>query len=586
VSAALAAAAASPVADLAVESVCAHCGDDVAAGAGPFCCAGCAAAHRLVEEMGLERYYRGRRLDPALRLPRPPEEPAPDLAAYAHAQADGTAALDLLVEGLHCAACVWLIETVLKRDPVVVDARVNLTSRRLRLVWRGAPEEGTRLAELVRRLGYRAVPYAAEPALDVATREERALLRALAVAGFAAANVMLLSVSVWAGIAGEMGEATRSFLHWVSALIALPAVAYAGQPFFRSAWRAVSRGRTNMDVPISLGVVLATAMSLYETMQSGRDTYFDSAVMLLLFLLIGRYLDQQARGRARSAAGQLLALMASPATVLDRDRTPRRVPAGAVQAGDIVLVAAGERITVDGRVEHGHSTVDKSMIDGESLPAEIGPGGSVLAGMLNLAEPIEVAVSATGERTFAADIVRLMEAAEHGRARLVLLADRVGRLYAPFVHLLAVLTFATWAFFASWHTALLNAVAVLIITCPCALGLAVPAVQVIAGGRLMRRGILLKSATALERLAQVDTVVFDKTGTLTLGRLELRDAPEGALHIAAGLAAGSRHPLCQALHRACPDAPALPGIEEHAGAGLSRRDPAREPPLLRRPRRA
>jgi Cu2+-exporting ATPase len=552
-------------------AVCAHCGEALSGGESPYCCAGCAAAHRLIEELGLTRYYGGRRLDERLRLPRPPAEPVADLAAYAIVAQDGTAALDLLVDGLHCAACVWLIETALARDPAVIAARVNLTSRRLHLVWRGDAAEGTRLADLVRRLGYRVAPYAAERAQQAAASEERALLRALAVAGFAAGNVMLLSVSVWAGFAGEMGQATRDLLHWISALIALPAIAFAGQPFFRSAWQAVRHGRTNMDVPISLGVILATAMSLYQTMHSGAHAYFDSAAMLLLFLLVGRYLDRRARGRARSAADALVALMAQPATVLGSDGRARRVPAASVRTGDTVLVAAGERITADGRIAEGSSAVDKSLIDGEALPAEIGPGAGVLAGMLNLEAPLRITVTATGERTFIAEIVRLMEAAEQRRARLVLLADRVARAYAPLVHLLALVTFLCWIWVAPWQEALLNAVAVLIITCPCALGLAVPAVQVIASGRLMRRGILLKSATALERLAQVDTVVFDKTGTLTLGRLELREEPEAAtgLAVAAGLAANSRHPLCAALQRACPGAAPAPGVREHPGAGLS-----------------
>ena len=551
---------------------CAHCGAALADGVGDFCCGGCAAAHRLIEELGLERYYAGRHLDPALPAPRPSDEPAPPVAPYAEPRADGALEIQLMVDGLHCAACVWLIESVLARQKDVVEARVNLTNRRLRLAWRGSAETGERLAGLVQRLGYRVVPYDPARAAGMASAEERRLLRALAVAGFAAGNVMLLSVAVWAGIGGEMGEATRDLLHWVSALIALPAVAYAGQPFFRSAWRALANRRTNMDVPIALGVTLTTAMSLYQTIRSRPEAYFEAAVMLLFFLLVGRYLDLRARGQARSAAERLVTLMAQPATVVDAAGNTRRLPAASLAAGDQVLVATGERIAVDGQVAEGRSSVDKSLIDGESLPAEIGPGSAVLAGMVNLSAPLRLTVTATGERTFLAEIVRLMEAAEQGHARLVLLADRVARLYAPAVELLALATFAAWLFLAPWQDALLNAVAVLIITCPCALGLAVPAVQVIASGRLLRRGILLKSATALERLAAIDTVVFDKTGTLTLARLELCEEPgldRGDLDLASALAAASRHPLSQALRRACPEAAPLAGVSEHPGAGLS-----------------
>jgi Cu2+-exporting ATPase len=558
-------------ADGAAAALCRHCGASLAAGVEDFCCGGCAAAYRLIEELGLHRYYDGRHLDPQTRLPRPPDEAVPDVAGYATAGRDGTQSLHLMVDGLHCAACVWLIESVLARQPEVAEARVSLSGRRLRLAWRGDPEAGAGLAGLVQRLGYRVVPYDPQRVADLAADEERRLLRALAVAGFAAGNVMLLSVAIWAGV-GEMGQATRDLLHWISALIALPAVAYAGQPFFRAAWHALRRGRTTMEVPIAIGVTLATAMSLYETITSGQHAYFESVVMLLFFLLIGRYLDLRARGRARSAAEQLVVLMAQPATVIDADGSTRRVPAATLAMGSTVLVAAGERITVDGRIAQGRSSIDKSLIDGESLPAALGPGDAVLAGMLNLAAPLTLTVTATGERTFLAEIVRLMEAAEQGRARLVALADRVARLYAPAVHLLALTTFAAWLFLVPWQQALLNAVAVLIITCPCALGLAVPAVQVIASGRLMRQGILLKSATALERLAAVDTVAFDKTGTLTLGRLELRPdpaLPAASLRLAASLAAASRHPLSQAIRRACPDATPRNNVIEHPGAGLS-----------------
>ena len=555
----------------AAEARCAHCGERLVSGSGDFCCNGCAAAYRLVEELGLERYYGGRRLDPQIRLPRPPDEPAADAVAFAVTAADGTSLLDLMIDGLHCAACVWLIERALAQQSEVIEARVNLTARRLRLAWRGDAALGARLVGLVQRLGYRVLPYDADRAAASAEATERRLLRGMAVAGFAAGNVMLLSVAVWSGV-DDMGEATREFLHWVSALIALPAVVYAGEPFFRSAVNALRHGRTNMDVPISIGVTLATCMSLYETIAGRAHTYFESVVMLLFFLLIGRYLDLRARGRARSAAQLLVNLRAQTATVIDAAGGTKRLPAASLAVGDRVLVAAGERIPVDGDIAEGRSSVDNSMIDGESLPAALAPGDKVLAGMLNLAAPLRVTVTATGERSFIAEIARLMEAAEQGRARLVMLADRVARLYAPVVHLLALATFVAWALYGPWQQALFAAVAVLIITCPCALGLAVPVVQVVASGRLMRRGILLKSATALERLAAVDTVVFDKTGTLTLGRLALRadhSYDAASLALAASLAAASRHPLSEALRRASPDAPVLPEVREHQGAGLS-----------------
>jgi Cu2+-exporting ATPase len=508
----------------------------------------------------------------------------PDLAGYVRAGEEGFSSLEVLVEGVHCGGCVKRIESALAADPTVRRARVNLSTRRLALAWQGPAERANVLARRVQDLGFRVAPQAAIWAAagleDRDARQGKALLRALAVAGFAAGNVMLLSVAVWAGHFQDMGPATRGLLHWFSALIALPAIAYAGLPFFRPALAALKAGRMNMDLPISLAVLLAAGMSLFETMQGGTHVYFDSAVTLLFFLLIGRYLDHRARGKARATAGRLLALAGRPARVQREDGSEALLPADQVRPGMRVLAAAGERIAVDGRVSSGESELDNSLITGETLPAAARPGEPVFAGTLNLGAPLTLEVTAVGEGTLLAEIVRLMELAEQRRARFVELADRIARLYAPAVHGLALATFLGWVFLlgAPWQTALLVAVAVLIITCPCALGLAVPAVQVIASGRLLGRGILLKSASALERLAAVDTVVFDKTGTLTEGRPELLDTgddPE-ALRRAASLAGTSRHPLARALVRSLPGVPLAEGVRELPGRGLSLETPEGE----------
>lgn len=497
-----------------------------------------------------------------------------DLLPFVRTDKDGLRHLHLMVEGVRCGGCLRRIEEALARREGVEQARLNLSTRRLAIAWRGPAERGGELAGVVDALGYRTVPFDPERlgALDAGAEKE--LLRCLAVAGFAAANVMLLSVSVWAGHAQGMGPATRDLLHWFSALIAMPAVAYAGRPFFRSAWAALRAGCTNMDVPISVGVVLATAMSLFETFRGGPHAYFDSAVTLLFFLLVGRYLDGAARGRARSAAERLLALRAATVTVLDAEGRRSVLPVEQVRPGMTVLVAAGERVGADGRVLAGASQIDTSLITGETTPVAAGPGERVFAGTLNLEAPLRLEVTAVGEGTLLADIVRLMELAEQRRGRHVAIADRLARVYAPAVHGLALATFLGWTFLggAPWQTALLHAVAVLIITCPCALGLAVPAVQVIASGRLLRRGVLLKSPTALERLVGVDTVVFDKTGTLTEGRPVLAEpaaVPADALEVAASLAGASRHPLAKALCRAAPGVPVAEGVREVPGCGLA-----------------
>jgi len=554
-------------------TACAHCGAPVTGQAEPaFCCKGCAAAYALVQGLGLGRYYARRSVDPAQRALKPEDDlESFDTSAHVRVDADGISHLSLMVDGIHCAACVWLIESVLARAPGVVQARVNLTSRRLALVWRGPASDADRLLAPVRSLGYRFVPFDARRLEDAEAARDRVLLRAMAVAGFAAGNVMLLSVSVWAGHAEGMGPATRGLLHWVSALIALPAVAYAGQPFFRSAFAALRLGRLNMDVPISLGVILATGISLFETATGGQHAYFDSAIALLFFLLVGRYLDSRARSAARSAARELLALAARAATVIDADGRSRYLPPDQLAPGMTVLVATGERVAVDGIIRAGRSEIDSSLVTGESLPVAAGPGDRVLAGTVNVSAPIRVEATAVGAGTVLAEIGRLMEAAEQGRSRFVGLADRVARLYSPVVHLLAATTLLGGLAIGGldWHPALLNAIAVLIITCPCALALAVPAVQVVATGRLMRNGLLMKSGSGLERLAAVDHVVMDKTGTLTLGRPEITGAlPADALATAASLAGASRHPLARAIQRAAPGIPVAPGVQEIAGGGL------------------
>jgi Cu2+-exporting ATPase len=504
--------------------------------------------------------------------------PAPDFQAYVRRGADGRATLNLLVEGIHCGGCVARIERAVAALPGVSQARVNLTTRRLAIAWdEAAGGTAEAVGGALESLGFRAVPY--DPArLGTEDRDgERELLRCLSVAGFAAANIMLLSVAVWAGHGQGMGAATRELLHLISALIAIPAIAYAGRPFFRAALGALKAGHTNMEVPISLGVILAAGMSLYESLTGGAHAYFDSAVALLFFLLIGRYLDRRARGHARAAAARLLALGRSAVTVIGADGARSLLPPEQVRPGDRVLVATGERAGVDGRVVEGRSELDTSLITGETLPAAAAPGERVFAGTLNLAAPLVLQVTAVGEDTLLAEIVRLMEAAEQRRARFVALADRVARLYAPVVHALALATFVGWLALAAapWQAALLTAVAVLIITCPCALALAVPAVQVIASGRLLRRGILLKSATALERFATVDTVVFDKTGTLTAGRPALAGAYDAAaLREAAALAAASCHPLARALVRAAPEVAVASGVREVPGRGLAQETPA------------
>jgi Cu2+-exporting ATPase len=495
-----------------------------------------------------------------------------DFSHYVRDAGAGLSHIDLAVEGVSCAGCMSKIERGLSSIPDVTLARVNLTDRRVALEWRQGAIDPARFIDRLAELGYKAYPFETVRAETIETEQASFLLRCLGVAAFAAMNVMMLSVPVWSGNVTDMIPEQRDFFHWLSALIALPAAAYSGQPFFISAFRALRAGRTNMDVPISIGIILALAMSVVETFHHAEHAYFDAALMLITFLVAGRYLDQSMRRRTRAVAGNLAALKAETATKFVGADEICEVPIAAVQAGDIVLLRPGERSAVDGAVIEGQSKVDQSLITGETLPAKAGPGTAVYAGTLNLSGALRVRVSAAAEGTLLSEITRLLDNAVQARSRYMQLADRASRLYAPVVHAAALLTMLGWvAFGASWHDAIVTAIAVLIITCPCALGLAIPAVQTIVSGALFRSGVLLNSGDAIERLAEVDRVVFDKTGTLTLPELDVangNEIPADEFALAGRLALGSHHPVAAAVARAARAKKPLAGVEEVAGQGV------------------
>lgn len=470
--------------------------------------------------------------------------------ARAHAQRADDASVEtitLIVENMHCGGCMTKVERVLTATPGVLAARANLSAKRATATIDAAVTGAPELAQALDRAGFTAAELGEEPAC---AHDDDRLLRAMAVAGFAAANVMLLSVAVWAGLASDMSAEVQALFHWLSALIALPAILYSGQPFFTSAREALKGRRLNMDVPISLAILLAASMSLYQTIRGTEQVYFDAAITLLFFLLIGRFLDQRMRRRARGAAQNLMALQSGSATVIG-EGPPRQVSTRALAPGMRVLVGSGERVPADGVIARGASEIDESLITGETLPRAIAPGAAVHAGTLNLAAPIEMEVRAADDSTLLAEIRRLMETAEQAKGAYVRLADRAARIYSPSVHLFGLATFTGWMIAgAGWETALTCAIAVLIITCPCALALAVPAVQVVASGRLFANGVVLKAADGFERLAEVDTVILDKTGTLTLGMPQLVNGAEIAddtLAAAASLAIASRHPYSRAI---------------------------------------
>ncbi|BDG73172.1 heavy metal translocating P-type ATPase [Roseomonas fluvialis] len=553
-------------------AACAHCGARLAPGQVRFCCSGCEGAHGLVAGLGLDAFYRRQETEAGTLRPETAAL-ALDLAPFVAAERDGVQRLDLVVSGLTCGACVWLVEQALALEADVLSARASLATRRLSVTWRGDAGRANDLVRLLARLGFRAAPWS--PACLRATEdaEGRALARALGIAGFGAMNIMLISVAVWVG--GDMGPSLRHGLHWLAAMIGLPVVLVAGMPFYASAWAALRAGRPSMDMAVSLGVLATAAMSLSETIRNGPYTWFDGATMLLALLLAGRVFDRAARRRARQSVAELLALQEGLVTRLLANGRSEAVPAEAIAAGDRVLVAAGERLRLDGSSKAA-TLLDAAATTGESVPRAFAAGDALPAGAVNMGAAFTMVVSAAAKDGSLAAMARLLERAEQAKGRFVAIADRASRLYVPVVHAVAAATFALWwgVLDAPWQVALVNAVCVLLITCPCALALAVPAVQVVAVGALFRRGVLVTSATALERLATADHAVLDKTGTLTEGRPVL--LPEGqddaVLARAAGLARASRHPLAQSLARACPDAPLAEGVHEVAGQGLEAGD--------------
>ena len=501
--------------------------------------------------------------------------PARSGAKALAAREEAPTILTLAVENMRCGGCIRSVERAAISVAGVRSARANLAAKRVSVaVETGRASEADVIAALS-RAGFAAAPMQ-DTSQHTESSREFALLRRVAVAGFAAMNIMLLSVSVWSGRAGDMDQSLITLFCWLSALIALPTVVYAGQPFYASALSALKGRRLNMDVPISLAIILATGMSLYQTVVGSEQVYFDAAVSLLFFLLIGRYLDEHLRVRARGEAQNLLSLQSGIASLIGEGGSLRPIPAHVLVPGDKVLIGAGERVPADALVLSGSGDIDQSLITGETIPVAVAPGAQIYAGTLNLGSALTVEVTAADSATLLAEIGRLMAAAEQGKARYRRLADRAAQIYAPAVHGLGAATFLGWLIVgAPWQTALTYAIAVLIITCPCALALAVPAVQIAAASRLFRQGIVIKAADGLERVAEADMVVFDKTGTLTLGRPELvNDAAisDEVLESAASTRRGKQASLCASRRRSGAEPPNCRG-----GAGGRRGDTRSRP---------
>ncbi len=551
---------------------CLHCGEKTNGHDEKFCCPGCEAAYKIINQSGFKNYYELREENFVTGKIKPEIAENLDISEFVVREENQNNSVSLMIQGMHCAACIWLIENISKNQKDVVDARVNLSKKTLFLRWRGDAKYGNELIKLIQNIGYKLLPFDQEILDSSEKKYNDEILRALAVAGFGTGNVMLFSFSLWFADAGQMGIQTRNLLHFFSSLIALPVIIFSARPFFSSAIRSIKQGYPNMDLAISIAIFLACIVSLLETFRSANHVYFDSAVMLTFFLLIGRYLDLKARKKAFAIATEFTLLSANFGRVEEAGNI-KILPSKNLKEGMILVVASGEKISADGIIIDGASELDTSLITGETTPKTVTKNSEVFAGMINLAQPLRIKITKSPQNSLLSEIIRLSDEAQSKKIHYVRLADYLSRFYTPAVHLLAFATFCFW-FKSGWEVALMNATAVLIITCPCALALAVPIVQTITISNFIKKGVLIKSGEALEKLIKSDIIIFDKTGSLTIGKPKLIEIKilhgeeKNILPLAASLAKASKHPLSQAISESYDGKFLDLKIKENPGFGL------------------
>ena len=563
-------------------ALCEHCALPVPAGLiepaaeRQFCCHGCRTAYAIIRESGLEAYYRVRAGSDAPRLAASSRESRFEeyddprfLAAHARPTTGGLSEIDLLLEGVHCAACLWLIERLPRVAPQVVSARLDLRRARVRLTWDAAHGTLSSAARALNSLGYPPHPARDATEKDLRRREDRGLILRIAVAGALAGNVMLLAFALYGGMFASMEPVYTTAFRWMSAALGLASVFGPGALFLRGGLAALRTRAAHLDLPIAIGLLAGAAAGAMNTVLGRGEIYFDSLAMLVLVLLVGRWVQRMQQRRSADAVEVLYGLTPTSARKVIDDAA-QQVPVEAIQPGDVIEVWAGELFPVDGRVERGVSSVDQSLITGESLPRTVERDADVFAGTLNLSAPLRVRASATGAATRLGRLVELVEQAASQPAPIVRRADRIAGAFTLVMLTLGGLTFALWAPFDVFR-ATENMAALLIVFCPCALGLATPLTLTVAIGRAARRGILIKGAETLEALARPGTIFLDKTGTLTAGRVELLrwQGDAAAKRLAKACESGSAHPLAQAIVRGIDvDAPAATFVRQHATGGI------------------
>ncbi len=557
-------------------ATCAHCGLPAPAGS-TFCCSGCEVVHAAIAENGLERFYDLRRFDGVLAEPARTsgatygelDDPAFQ-KVHVTTGADGLARTALYLEDLRCTACVWLVESAPRCIEGVSEIRVDIGRNRADVVWDPIATSLSTIARHLDRLGHTPHPYRGFAREAQRRKEDRALLVKLGVAGAALGNLMLLAVALYAGLFGGMSATDTTMFRWISMCVAVPGLGYAATPFFTTAIGALRARRLHLDLPLSIGILAGLGWGTANVVRGTGEIYFDSLAMLVFLLLVSRWIVLRHQRRASSAAELLLSLTPTRARRVDGDVTTE-VAIESIVVGDRIAVRVGEVVPVDGEIVEGRSALDVGLLTGESKPVEVRPGDAVHAGTANVAAPIVVRATAVGESTRVGKLVGTIEAMSSRKSPIERLVDRIAGRFVAVVTTASITTFVVWSLLASVSVGAEHAMALLVVTCPCALALATPLAVTVALGRAARRGVLVKGADALERLATPGVIFVDKTGTLTAGKLAVVSwrGDVDAAALASAVEAGSDHPIARALRAYRPATRTATNIREELGRGIA-----------------
>ena len=577
---------------------CFHCGLPVPKGASYFveinneeqsmCCIGCQSVAQVIVDNGLTDFYNHRTtkstkpsdLIPAELQIYDNDALQESFVSFSNEEQDGSIReASLILEGIVCAACVWLNERNVKQLEGVIDFRVNYSTHRASLKWDNTKIKLSDILKAIADTGYNAHPFDPGRLDTLHQKEKSAALRRIALAGVGMMQVMMPAIAIYLGESSDMSESMRNFLRWISLIITTPVVLYSSRVFFTSAWRDLKRGVFGMDVPVSLAIGSAYIASVWATVTNSGEVYFDSVVMFTFFLLLGRFLEMGARHKSGQVADALVRLLPQTATRLEKDAkgndTQTVIAASELALGDRVLIKPGETIPADGSVIEGTSSANESVLTGESIPRPKTVGDALIGGSVNVESPLTMQIDKLGDSTMLSSIIRLLDRAQSEKPNLAKFADRSAGWFVLLLLVIAVAVFATW-WFIDPSRAFWVALSVLVITCPCALSLATPAALTAATGNLTEQGVLTTRGHALETLAKITHIIFDKTGTLTYGRLKviktqvLSDdlSKKECNAIASGLEASSEHPIAEAIKQLSSKPQSFVQLSAESGRGV------------------